>query len=264
MMITIAKQEHRKEPIFLDSTLSSEVIITAEEGSSAVIVDTVNHPRLHVTVAKNAFVRVWTLYQNPSVLTFHKRGEVKSKGKLEWVDVIITDKELTIDLKTHLQEVGAETKQLQAFVGRNSQKIVITSDVVHEHNQTVSLMKAKGVLHDNAKLEYQGTIKINKDAAGCRADQRTDTLLFGDEARCDAVPILEVENDNVQCSHGASMGQLDQEQLFYVLSRGFDEHTAQQLIINGFLEPIIREISDDSLQQKMTLLLQEKTHGHEN
>lgn len=263
MMITIAKQEHRKEPIFVDAALSSEeIIITAEENSQATIIDVVNYPRIHITVAKNAFLRFWTIYQNPSTLSFRKRGEVKGDGRLEWVDIIATDKEINLDLKTHLQEHGAATKQLQAFLGQHTQKIVINSDVVHEHNQTVSLMKAKGVLQDKAQLLYKGTIKINKDASGCRADQRTDTLLIGDGARCNALPILEVENDNVQCSHGASMGQLDQEQLFYLLSRGLNENTAQQLIINGFLEPILREINDESMQNKISVLVEEKTNGN--
>lgn len=263
MIITVAKNEHRKEPIFVDAALlSEEIIINIEEGAQATIIDIVNYPDIHVNVAKNAFVRVWTIYQNNSILSFHKRGEVKEEGTLEWVDVIVTDKELNLDLKTHLQERGAETKQLQAFLGRNSQKIVINSDVVHEHNQTVSLMKAKGVLQDKAKLQYKGTIRIDKAAAGCRADQRTDTLMIGDNATCDALPILEVENDQVQCSHGASMGQLDQEQLFYVLSRGLDEHTAQQLIINGFLEPVLREISDESIRDRVSILVQEKTNGN--
>lgn len=261
MIITIAKQEHKKEPLFLDAPLSSEeIIINAEEGASAIIVDTVNHPRLQITVAKNASICVWTIYENPAVASFQKRGLVKGDGTLVWVDVILTENDIHLDLKTQLQEAGAATQQLQAFLGREKQKIIINSDVIHEHNQTFSLMKAKGVMQDKAKVEYKGTIKINKNAAGCRADQRTDILLLGDDARCEAVPILEVENDDVQCSHGASMGQIDQEQLFYLLSRGFDEQKAQQVLIHGFLEPILKEIRDESMQDKISLLVQEKTN----
>ena len=252
MILTINKNK-QPETIFLEK--SPEVTINVQEGAKVIIIDSFNCPKVEINVDKNALVDFCTIHQDSGNLSSHKRGMVKENGELKWMDIIFGKENLQLDVKTYLQEAGANVVQLQACLGNKEQEIVINSDVVHQHSHTTSLMKAKGVLYDKAKMKFKGTIKIPKNSAGCKADQRTDTLLLGEEAKCDAMPILEVENDDVKCSHGASIGQIDEEQMFYLLSRGLDEKKAEQLIVKGILESITKQIKEETTREKVVALI---------
>jgi len=105
---------------------------------------------------------------------------------------------------------------------------------------------------------HRGTIRVEKNAINCQGHQRSDMLLVGEEARCNAIPILEVENDDVSCSHGTTMGQVDEEQLYYLLSRGLDEHIARKLLVLGFIEPILQKISNEKVREEIMNSLQER------
>src|SRR3989338_6390539 len=115
--------------------------------------------------------------------------------------------------------------------------------------QTNSNMLPRGELTENARTIYQGKISIEKHTKNCKAKQKSENLLIGEHARCDAVPILEVENDEVQCSHGATIGKLNEENIFYFIARGIEEDTAKQMIIAGFLEPIISKFPTEEIQE---------------
>lgn len=233
-----------------------------ETGAKVVIVDLEKSSNLKISVEEGASATIITLHQGKNSCT--REGEVKRNGTLKWIDFFLGKEPFKYNLKTYLKEAGAAATKLQAFLGTDLQEIEISSEVIHEHSNTNSLMKAKVILSGQAKANYQGKIKIAKKARGCSAHQRTDTLLLGEEAKCSALPILEVENDDVNCSHGASLGQIDEEQLFYLLSRGLNENQANKLIISGFLEPIIKQIDNQEIQNKIIALIEEKTDEFAN
>lgn len=112
-------------------------------------------------------------------------------------------------------------------------------------------MTTRTVLDGSAKAVYRGLIRIEKGADRTVSHQHSDTLLLGDESRADAVPELEIENDDVQCSHGATIGQIDKDKLFYMMSRGIDAHTAKRQVIKGFFLPILEMVKDVQLRVNM-------------
>ena len=114
-------------------------------------------------------------------------------------------------------------------------------------------MATRTVLDDSAKAVYRGLIRIEKGADRTDSHQHSDTLLLGDESRADAVPELEIENGDVRCSHGATIGQIDEDKLFYMMSRGIDARTAKKQVIKGFFRPILETIKDDQLRVNLDM-----------
>ncbi len=229
-VITIAKDQ--TEPLVLKEEFAS---IIAEEGCNAIII--AEGKTITIEVKDDADVTICSLHENSSNIT--KKGTVGANAKLTWLDIVT--EEVHLGIETHLAGEGAETKKLQVLLGKDAEKTEINNLVIHTGNRTTSLITTKGVLGDESNTKYRATIRIEKNAAGCHGHQRSDMLLIGEKARCDALPILEVENDDVTCSHGAAIGQLNEEQIFYLCSRGVDETTAKNIIIMGVLEPIMNE-----------------------
>ena len=106
-------------------------------------------------------------------------------------------------------------------------------------NNSTSNMVTRSVMLDKSSGRYEGLIRIDKDAAGCDAYQKEDTLLLSPDANMDATPNLEISNEDVRCSHGVSLSQLDEEKIFYFRSRGIPKKAAVDLVIHGFFDEIL-------------------------
>ncbi len=273
IVIIIPKNTAIENPIIINTeakaTASAEsIIVVTEEGAEATIIE-------NITSVSNAHYKsqVVQLYLQPrakiTYCTVHneekgthslatKRAEVLQNASVEWFDFAIGEGFTQVQLRSHLLESGAEAQQYQAIVGTEAQQCDFNSDAFHEKSNTKSVMLAKGILADKARTMYRGTIRIEKNASGCTGHQRSDLLLMGDQARCNAIPILEVENNDVSCSHGTTMGQIDEEQLYYLLSRGLDEKEAKRLLVLGFIEPILQKISDEKTREELLNAIQEK------
>ena len=272
-VIIIPKNITITKPIFIQSktivTASAQsLIVVAEEGARVTIIE-------DATSTENSYYKsqVVQVYAHPhsevTFCTIHrgseqtysfttKRGEAKKDAKIIWLDFVIGNKFTQVHLRTNLIDAGAETKQYQAFLGNSKQKIDINSDAFHKHSHTNSLMLARGILSDESTAMYRGTIGIEKNSRGCNGHQKSEILLIGEKARCNSLPVLEVENEDVHCSHGSTMGQIDEEQLYYLTSRGLDADLAKQMIVSGFINPIIKNIPDQETQEKIVELIVNK------
>ncbi len=119
-------------------------------------------------------------------------------------------------------------------------------------------MLARGVLDGNAKADYRGMITIESCAPNSAGYQKEDTLLLSESARMDAVPMLEIRNKDVKCSHGTSIGQVDRDKLFYMMSRGLDEETAKKIIVSAFFDPVLKHIEDEGIRQYIMSIVSKK------
>lgn len=115
---------------------------------------------------------------------------------------------------------------------------------------------------DNARVSYRGTVHISPLGAGAVAHQKSETILLGDQAHCDALPILDVHHDDVVCSHGAAIGRIEDDALFYLTSRGLDEKTALHLLIESFFQDYLREIPLQSFVCEIQKTIGEKIRGY--
>ncbi len=124
--------------------------------------------------------------------------------------------------------------------------------VNHPVGHCVSEQLFKGIINDQARSEFDGTIVVGKGANGTDATQLNKNLLLSGQARVFTRPQLQIDTDDVKCAHGATVGQLEEEELFYLLSRGLDKHTAQNLLTFGFAEEVIDRIVSEPLRERLT------------
>jgi len=129
---------------------------------------------------------------------------------------------------------------------------------------TVSDLLYGGAIGGQARSLYNGKISIGPNARRANAYQANHNLLLSQAAKANTNPQLEIEQNDVRCTHGATVGPVPEEQLFYLRSRGIPEEQAKQLIVLGFFEKIINRISDEKLQQLIRSHLKEKATAHSN
>jgi len=119
----------------------------------------------------------------------------------------------------------------------------------------------KGVLDENASGAFNGRIMVHKDAQKTNAFQSSNSIIMSDTARMDTKPQLEIYADDVKCSHGATVGQLDQNALFYLRSRGIDAREAKLMLMFGFAHDVIKNIPIEALRERIDHLVLQRLRG---
>lgn len=109
----------------------------------------------------------------------------------------------------------------------------------------------KGALQDKSHLVWRGMIKVDRDAQKTDGYQRNDNLMLSEEARADSIPGLEIEADDVRCTHGATAGRVDDEQIFYSRCRGLTRNEAVRMIVAGFFQQVFDRITIDSVREAL-------------
>ena len=162
---------------------------------------------------------------------------------------------------TKLMGEHASTK-LHGFVfGHGTQHIDQHTLQDHRAPHTTSDLQFKAALQDQSRMVYTGLIRIAKEAKQTNAYQANHNLFLSQEARAETIPMLEILADDVQCKHGASAGPIDDEQAFYLMSRGIPRDAAQRLIVMGFIEPIIQQVPFAPLQERLRQEIEGSLHA---
>lgn len=144
---------------------------------------------------------------------------------------------------------GAEATVNAAYMMNGWATLDTTTNIYHYQPQTKSSQLVKGVIGGTAKGVFQGRIHIAPNAVKTSGTQLHKAMLLSDEAEIDVKPELEIFADDVKCSHGAASGELDQEQLFYMRSRGIGEEEAEKLLINAYITDVVSQISDETARE---------------
>ena len=142
------------------------------------------------------------------------------------------------DYVIELAGEGAQANIVGAFVGKDGDNFVVHTLQLHKAPNTLSDLLIKTVLSGNATFNYDGLIKIEKNAQKSNAYQRNENLLLSENARVESKPELEIEANDVRCTHGATMGMIEEEEIFYLMSRGILRKDSEQLIVDGFLQGV--------------------------
>ncbi|MGQ9463624.1 MAG: Fe-S cluster assembly protein SufD [Candidatus Fervidibacter sp.] len=222
------------------SALSSGVVeIFAEPGS-----------RVHFTSLQEWGQRVYD---------FHfVRADIRKDAYLRWCLAAFGGKLWRINCHSRLGEPGASTDMLGMSVGAGVQQFDHHTFQEHVAPHCKSDLLFKVVLMDRASSIYRGLIKVHKNAQGTDAYQANRNLLLSPKARADSMPLLEIEANEVRCTHGATIGRVDETQLFYLMSRGLSRRQAEKIIVNGFLQPVIDKVPVAWFGDKMRALLDTK------
>lgn len=159
---------------------------------------------------------------------------------------------------SHLRAPGGRSDMLAVTVAEDAQEIDQRTFQIHEAPNTASDLLYKNALDDAARTIFSGLIRVAPGAHKTDAYQKVRNLLLSDEAEANSLPGLEIEADDVRCTHGATSGQIEEEEVFYLLSRGIPLKDAQRLIVHGFLEEVLTRIDNETLAAKLSALLHAK------
>lgn len=177
---------------------------------------------------------------------------LESNARLEYVmsfkNEIPEDRSvLTFELKGD----NSHAEILGLFAGKNQDTMKFETRTIHQGNNTYGHATVKTLLRDEAVSDYFGLIRIEKHTSANDGHLSHDTMLLSKKAKSKSVPSLEIEANDVKAGHSASVGQVDDEALFYLRSRGLTEEQARELMIDGFFESLLMQISDLDIAEKL-------------
>ncbi len=153
---------------------------------------------------------------------------------------------------------GAHSDMLAVAIGDDAQEFDARTLQDHVSPHTNSDLLFKNALNGNARNTFGGLIRVEPHAHFTDAYQKVRNLLLSDDAEANSMPGLEILADNVKCSHGATSGQIDEEEMFYLLARGIPAAVARQLLVGGFLNEVLERLPDPVLVAKLEELIAEK------
>ena len=159
---------------------------------------------------------------------------------------------------SRLAGAGGRSDMLAATVAEEAQEFDQRTLQDHLEPHTTSDLLYKNALADTSKTIFAGLIRVEPKAQHTDAYQKVRNLMLSDEAEANSMPGLEILADEVRCTHGATSGHIDAEELFYLLARGIDQKTAQELIVQGFLAEVLERLHTEDVTPKLASLLAEK------
>ncbi len=193
-----------------------------------------------------------------SVIFSHQRAEIGRDAKLVTLNFGLGGRLARTDVEVELQGSGAESDMLGLVFAEGEQQFDYHTLQGHRAPNTRSDLLFKSALDDRSHSAYTGVIIIDRGAQRSDAYQANRNLLLSEGARADTEPMLEIEADDVRCTHGATVGPVDEEQLFYAESRGLEPDVAARMIVEGFFGEVFEKFG----QPSVTKLLQGKVAPH--
>lgn len=175
---------------------------------------------------------------------------IKKDATLDIYNVVLSDKDLTIDEDIYLDEEGSSVNLINLIIGSKS-KVTTNFCVYHNKPNTTSDLASYAIAKDDSKITLNNNAKIEKGCKGTIVHQKAKGLTLAKNAEIIAQPNLFIDEFDVTASHAASIGSINKEDLFYLTSRGLSQEDASRLIVTGFVKPIIDKIDDESLKKEI-------------
>ena len=210
------------------------------EGCTAVYhtTDSLHAAVVEIYVGKNASCR-YTTIQNWADNIYNlvtKRAIVEENGKMEWIDGNIGSKTNMKYPTCILNGKGAKGDCISIAVASKNQIQDAGAKMIHLAPNTTSKIISKSIAANGGTANYRGTVRINKDAINSKSIIKCDTIILDDISKSDTIPKNIIENNSSYLEHEATVSKLDEEKLFYLMSRGLDEERAKELLIIGFID----------------------------
>jgi Fe-S cluster assembly protein SufB len=228
-------------PVFTTNTLHSAVV--------------------EIIVKKNADVR-YTTIQNWSHNVYNlvtKRAVVQEDGRMTWIDANLGSKVTMKYPSVYLVGERAHGEVLSVAFAASEQHQDAGAKMIHAAKNTTSLISSKSISKGTGRTSYRGLVKIYPGAEGSKSTVRCDALILDTTARSDTYPYMEVDEEKVTIGHEASVSKVGEEQLFYLMSRGLSEAEGTAMVVNGFIEPIVKTLPMDyaiEMNRLITLSMQ--------
>jgi Fe-S cluster assembly protein SufD len=242
-----------------DDAVHSRVLVVVEEDASLLLLEShapgggLANIGMELVLAPNARVTHVRLADSPpEAIHLEEIGiragrDAKYRAHFAQTGAKLARLELTIALEAE----GAEAELGGAAALADGRHSDITTHVTHAAAKTTSRQLFKYVADNHARAIYQGKITVAKGADGSDSRQTAKAVLLGDRAEADLKPELEILADDVKCAHGAAIGDLDADSLFYLRARGIPENDARGLLLRAFLEEVVADVANDDIRAAM-------------
>jgi Fe-S cluster assembly protein SufD len=205
--------------------------------------------------AKLEYVSIQNLSQDTWHFASH-RASVGRDSELDWVAGGFGSKKGKIRIQNDLAGQGGTSRVTGAYFADGGQHLDYDTLQKHIAPNTTSDFAFKGALRDNATAVWRGMIRVEQDAQKTNAYQENRNLLLSQEAHADSIPGLEIEANDVRCTHGATVSQVDRDELFYCMARGLSRGEAERLIVRGFYQEIFDRIELEPVRTALQTALE--------
>ncbi|MBQ3187406.1 MAG: SufD family Fe-S cluster assembly protein [Alistipes sp.] len=239
-------------------SLSPEhLTVEVAEGGAAHLVILCHEPRtseLKLHLAEGASLTVNLLFTAEAFLSLEADQEAHSSLKMTSVELGSANARLTINLRG--RDAESEVNGVFLTGGEEHAELMIRTNHLAADCRSRSI--ARGVAGGKSVGRFEGMVYVAQDAQRTDAEQQNRNLLLSQKARIETMPQLEIYADDVKCSHGATVGQMDQEAVYYMRQRGMDEQQARRLQIVGFVGDLVMHCNEDALCDAVLKLMEQK------
>ncbi len=261
LLVHVARDVDLELPLYVriansvpGGSLHWRLLVVAEEGSSFTLIEEYASSSPELSAYTNAVAEVfvgqaakfeYVSIQNLSRETWHfatHHARVERDAQLDWVAGGFGSKNGKIRIQNDLNGPGATSRVTGAYFADGDQHLDYDTFQEHIAPATESDFAFKGALRESAHAVWRGMIRVEADAQKTNAYQENRNLLLSDTARADSIPGLEIMANDVRCTHGATLGRVNREEVFYLMARGLSRAEAERLIVRGFFQDVLDRI----------------------
>jgi Fe-S cluster assembly protein SufD len=246
-----------------DEALFFRLLVVAEAGSRFALIEEYDSASSDLSGYSNAAVEVfvregakleYVSLQNVARETWHfaaHHARVERDAELDWVAGGFGSRKGKIRIQNDLTGPGATSRVTGAYFADGTQHLDYDTFQEHAAPHTTSDFAFKGALRDRASVVWRGMIRVERDAQKTNAYQENRNLLLSEQAHADSIPGLEILANDVRCTHGATLSQVDRDQLFYAMARGLTRGDAERLIVRGFFQDVLDRIELEPVREAL-------------
>ena len=260
------------------TSLISRNIVVADTGSKATVVQEIYAPvssgrqdvqqgyfeLVETHVNPNAQLELVTLQSmgHDSINVSNRKAFVERDAKMSWYIGMFGSLLSRYKTDSIMKGPGASSEDVEIVFGIGNQSFDVTSNLIHQGPHTRGRVHVKSVLKDTSKSLFKGMIKIGKEGKGTESYLAGHAILLDRGAKSDAIPGLEIETNEVKATHSASVAQMDENQIYYLMTRGLSREGAKREIVSGFLEPLSRKMGP-TIRAWINYLIENKWQGRQ-
>jgi Fe-S cluster assembly protein SufD len=272
LLVVVPKGLELEKPLYVRIAVTGQtfwrLVVVAEEGARASLIEEYASPASDTVAYSNAVTELfiepgakleYVSLQNLSTETWHfanHHARVERDGELDWVAGGFGSKKGKTRIQNDLNGRGATSRVTGAYFGDGEQHLDYDTFQKHIAPDCESDFAFKGALRDNSTVVWRGMIRVEPDAQKTNAYQECRNLMLSPTAHAVPIPGLEIMANDVRCTHGATVGRVDREDLFYLMSRGLSRPEAERLIVRGFFQDVLDRIELEPVREAVTAALE--------
>jgi Fe-S cluster assembly protein SufD len=275
LLVRVPKGVELEQPLYVriantteDGSLFWRLLVVAEPQSRFTLIEEYTSGSADLSGYSNAAVELfveqgarleYVSLQNLSRETWHfatHHARVERDAELDWVAGGFGSKRGKTRIQNDLAGQGATSRVTGAYFADGTQHLDYDTFQEHIAPHTTSDFAFKGALRDHASTVWRGMIRVEQEAQKTNAYQENRNLLLSKDAHADSIPGLEILANDVRCTHGATLGQVDREQLFYLMARGLSRSEAERLIVRGFFQDVLDRIELEPVREALAEALE--------